>query len=193
VNWLVRSRRWRLLLVGGWAVAEATVWPIMPDAVLVPLAAGWPADWRWLVLATGLGSTLGGLFTYAAGRLVDAEMLLAHQPLVRPAMVQAAREWLEADGPAGACRQPLTGVPLRVVALQAAALGTPIGPFLAWAALARGSRFVVVGALAALLGRRCAPLVRRRPRALALLWSTLFLIGLQVTVRRWERRDGPRR
>jgi len=37
---VTRDRSWRalrLVLMAGWATAEAIVWPIMPDALLVPL------------------------------------------------------------------------------------------------------------------------------------------------------------
>jgi hypothetical protein len=47
-----------------WAVAEATVWPIMPDAVLVPLVGRWVPGavmrgYWWLTLGWGLVFGIG--------------------------------------------------------------------------------------------------------------------------------------
>jgi membrane protein YqaA with SNARE-associated domain len=176
--------------VFAWAAGEATIWPIMPDAGLVPLAALRPRDWWRLALAATAGSLMGGLLSYGLGRRVPPEPLLARLPLVRPPMVAQARRWLATEGALGLRHQPLSGLPYKVFALLAGSIGIPPGPFLAASLAARGARFLVVSGLAAALGLRFAPLVRRHRGPLLVAWSAAFLLGLRRMVTAWERRDG---
>ena len=178
-------------LVGLWAVAEATLWPIMPDAALTPLAAAYPAAWWRLAATAAAGSALGGLLSYLVGWRLPVEPLLARLPLVRPPMAAAAARWLADEGPAGLRHQPLSGLPFKVFALLAGRQRLPLLPFLGWAVLVRGLRFLAVAGGAALLGARFDQLVRRWSRPLVLLWSVAFLLGLWQTVRQWERRGEP--
>lgn len=178
-------------LVGLWALAEATVWPIMPDAALAPLAAARPAAWWRLAAVAAAGSALGGLLSYLVGRWRPVEPLLARLPLVRPPMAAAATRWLADEGSAGLRHQPLSGLPFKVFALLAGRQRQPLLGFLAWAVLVRGLRFLAVAGGAALLGARCEGLVRRRGWPLALLWGLAFLLGLRHTVGQWERRGQP--
>ena len=175
-------------LVFIWSFAEATVWPVMPDAALVPLAAARSAAWWRLVLVATLGTLVGGLVSYLVGRVRPAEALLARLPLVRPAMARQARAWLAAEGAAGLRHQPLSGLPYKVFAVQTGALGLPLGPFLGWTLLARGSRFLGVGATVAALGARFRSPLRRYAGPLLLAWCVVFTLGLRQTVRAWERR-----
>jgi membrane protein YqaA with SNARE-associated domain len=178
----------RQLLVASWALAEATIWPVMPDAVLAPLAAARPGEWWRLAAAASAGSLAGGLLSYLAGRRLEVGSILARLPLVRWPMILAAERWLAEEGPAGLWHQPFSGLPFKVFALLAGQQRLPLGPFLGWALLARGARFVVVAGGAALLGARFRPLMTSQARLLLVLWSLLFLLGLWQTVRQWERR-----
>jgi membrane protein YqaA with SNARE-associated domain len=182
------SRSQRLALVAVWSAAEATVWPLMPDAVLVPLAASWPGDWWRLALAAAIGSLSGGLVSYTAGLVGSVERPLRRLPLIRPAMIAAATTWLAEEGPAGLRHQPLSGLPYKVFALLAGAGRLPLGPFLFWSLLARGARFAAVSGTAALLGRALSPYLSRHGWLLLLLWTAVFLAGLRQTVLAWERR-----
>lgn len=174
--------------VFAWAVAEATCWPVMPDAILVPLAAARPRDWRQLALAAAAGSSAGGIASYALGRAGTGRSLLTRLPLVRPSMVRATECWLADDGSLGVRHQPLSGVPFKVFALLAGARGLPLGPFLGAAFAVRGARFLAVGGMAALLGHRFGRAARRHRPLLLALWSVAFAVGLQRTVVAWERR-----
>lgn len=183
---LGRSRR--SILVAAWAFAEATCWPIMPDAAVVPLAAARPADWWRLALAAAGGSTVGATMSYLLGRTGAAHALLSRLPLIRRPMVDAAGSWLATEGAAGLRHHPLSGVPIKVFALLAGARGVPLGPILAWALAVRGARFLAVAGTAALLGCRLEWLVRRHRWGLLVLWGTAFALGLWRTVVAWERR-----
>ena len=174
--------------VFAWALAEAICWPVMPDAVLVPLAAARPADWAWLALTAVAGSTTGAAASYLLGRAGVSRALLPRLPLVRTPMVDAAESWLAAEGPAGLRHHPLSGVPIKVFALVAGARGVPPGPFLAWALGVRGARFLTVGGTAALLGHTFEGTVSQHHLSLLVCWSAALALGLWRAVVAWERR-----
>lgn len=174
-----------------WAVAEATVWPIMPDAILAPLALTRPAGWWRLALSASLGTLLGGALSYAAGRRWPARAAVERLPLVRPSMVDAVDGWLACEGPRAVLHQPFSGVPFKVFARRAGAHAVPVATFLGWSVAARVPRFLAASGLAALLGWRLGWLVQPRARALTALWAVVFGIGLWRTVLAWERRGGP--
>lgn len=177
-----------VLLTFGWAVAEATVWPIMPDAVIVPLALARPSSWWRLVLAAAAGTTLGGAISYLIGRHRPDRAAVERLPLVRPAMVSAADAWLRDDGPRGVWRQPASGIPMKVFARVGGMRGLPPARLLLWAVAARGTRFVVAAGGAALIGRAVRAPVERWYWPLTLLWALVFGVGLWRAVAYWERR-----
>jgi membrane protein YqaA with SNARE-associated domain len=164
-------------------------WPLMPEAILVPLAAARPRQWLQLAGAAVLGSATGTALSYAIGRAGHADRLLEHLPLVRPAMVRAARTWLSDEGGLGLRHQPLTGLPVKVFALVAPSSGVSLPAFLVCAAAARGSRFVVVCAGAALVGNVLRSPLERWPKVFLVGWCVAFAVGLRRTVGVWERRD----
>jgi membrane protein YqaA with SNARE-associated domain len=186
------------ILVFLWALAEATVWPIMPDAILVPLALARPRSWWRLVLAAALGTTLGGTISYLIGSRwpgrvtadwsVSERSAIERLPLVRPAMVAAADRWLTEDGPRGAWRQPASGIPMKVFARLAGLNRLPLVSFLLWAVTARSVRFTVAAGGAVLLSRLFRPHVARWYWPLTLLWTVIFGVGLWRAVAFWSRR-----
>jgi membrane protein YqaA with SNARE-associated domain len=164
-------------------------WPLMPEAILVPLAAARPRRWLPLAGAAVLGSATGTAVSYAIGRAGHADELLDHLPLVRPGMVRAARTWLASEGAFGVRHQPLSGLPVKVFALVAASSGVSLPAFLVCAATARGARFVGVCAGAALVGNVLRSPIERWPKLFLAGWCVAFAVGLRRTVGTWEQRD----
>jgi 1-acyl-sn-glycerol-3-phosphate acyltransferase len=171
-----------------WAVAEATWWPIMPDAALAPSAAARPDAWWRLAVAATAGSCLGGMGSYAIGRRWPARPVLARLPLVRPAMVEAADRWLAAEGALALRQQPLSGLPFKVFASLAGDRRVPLGAFVLSAGLFRGARFLAVSAAAGLFGHRFHRQIRSRGPTLLVLWGVLFSLSLWRMVAAWDRR-----
>ena len=174
------------LLVSIWSVAEATVWPIMPDAVLVPLAFARPRDWWRLVLAATAGTALGGVLTYLAGARRGGSGTDWQAPLVRPRMVVAVRNWLGSEGARGVRRQPASGIPFKVFAREAGALRIPLIPFLAWAVGTRGLRFALAAGGAAVCRDHLPSRVAMHSRLLLAAWTVVFGLGLWRTVAAWS-------
>jgi membrane protein YqaA with SNARE-associated domain len=176
-----------VLLVFAWAVAEATFWPFMPEAAIVPVATLHPAHSWILIPAAVAGSAVGGVISYTVGRRHEgAVTLLTQLPFVRESMVSQCRQWLLTEGGRGACRQPLSTIPFKVFAVVAGRLKLPIIPFMAMAMLVRGARFAVVCAFGALVGSQFPTFVSRFCWWLLLAWSVGFYGMLVLTLRRWQ-------
>jgi membrane protein YqaA with SNARE-associated domain len=134
-----------------------------------------------------VGSTCGAALSYAIGATDSADRLLPRLPLIRPAMVHAARGWLTKEGALGLRHQPLSGLPVKVFALVAAPSGVSLPAFLFFAAAVRGARFLVVCAGAALAGALLRRVIERQPKLLLSMWAAAFGLGLRQTVVSWER------
>jgi membrane protein YqaA with SNARE-associated domain len=179
-------------LVGAWSIAEATFWPIMPDAVLAPLAFFRAGIWWRLVLAAAAGTALGSWWTYRAGRQGLGRDVDWQPLLVRPRMMATIRVWLAAEGARAVWRQPASGVPIKVFAHEAGTLGIPLVPFLAQAVVARTGRFVLAAGGAALTRRLMPPTVARHRGLLLTSWSVVFSLGLWRTLVAWSGPSEPR-
>src|SRR6187551_3831178 len=94
----VMVRAWPEGVAFAWAVGEATLLPLMPDAIIVPLALARPNSWWRLSIAAMLGSSVGGAVSYWLGQRNLTRASVERLPLVRPEMVAAVEEWLSDEG-----------------------------------------------------------------------------------------------
>jgi membrane protein YqaA with SNARE-associated domain len=163
-----------------WALAEATVWPILPDFLLVPMVAAnrrrfhVPLAAAVTGMAAGCATTV--LFAYRAPR--HAWGVLRHLPLVHEQQIDVARRHLAAHGTAAFLFQPWSGVPSKIWAVVAGAERP--NPWLAIPALviARSLRMAVLAGAARLLAGRFAGAIRDHSIFLAATYVTVFSIGL---------------
>jgi membrane protein YqaA with SNARE-associated domain len=171
-----------------WAFAEALAWPVVPDFILFPLVLAAPARMFPLVVAAVMGSATGGLVAYVLGSTGLGTTLLGAAPLVTDPMVAEASRELAGRGAAGLLAQPLSGIPYKAFALQAAEAGVPPFAYLAVGALARGGRFLAVAVVAAALGRLARPLWERALPLFLTLYAVAFVAGLARVVSSWAPR-----
>jgi membrane protein YqaA with SNARE-associated domain len=169
-----------------WAVAEALAWPLIPDLFLLPLVVLAPARWKQLFVAALAGSLLGGMASYAAGPTDSGRSLLAKAPLVTERMVSEAGDRLEQGGAPALLTQPLAGIPYKTFSYQAAGAGVGFGEFVAFSAVARGARFLVIALLGALLGRWFRPVWERFGGHVLVLYVCGFAAGLARVVQAWS-------
>ena len=164
-----------------WGLAEALLFPIVPDVAVALLAVAAPARAPLFVLAAVSGSTAGGLVAYAAGpAFVD------HLPLVTERMADAAAGWLRGEGAGGLAHQPWSGVPYKAFAYQAADAGVPAETFAMHTLFERGLRFAEVAAVFAsigLVGRRVGD---RLYGAFCVCALAMFSVGLVRVVGSWS-------
>jgi hypothetical protein len=129
------------------------VWPVIADIPLAALAA-YSSRPRRLISATLLGMAIGGvaLFAFARATPEPATALLDHLPLVSEKVRRHGQEMLDDRGIGAFIVQPFSGVPFKVLGLQAGIQGE------SWAVapafvVARGLRMIATGAVAHVAGR----------------------------------------
>lgn len=162
-----------------WALAEALIWPVLPDALLVPLAVGARRRFIRILLAAVVGMALGGtlLFLFARAAPTAASRYLTWLPLVQDGQVARAREYLAAHGAAALLVQPWSGVPFKVWGLLAGMAGMPAWHVVPTFIVARAARMALVATLARLIARRFPMLIQDFFLPLALIYIVLFVTG----------------
>ncbi len=160
-----------------WAMAEATVWPILADSLLVPLALGRPRRALTHLGGAVTGMALGGigLYLFAFRRPAEALRLLHRLPTVHTAAIDRAEKGLAAHGLAAFLFQPISGIPFKVWALLAGSQGRSPLRAIPLFILARATRMTVVALAARLVGTRYRPFLRDYFLFLATLYVAGFL------------------
>lgn len=161
------SGRLGVAVVGGWAVAEAISWPVLPEVVLFAALLAVPRRWWVLVPTAVAGSVAGGVLAWT----LAVAGVNAPQPLTTEPMRERAVQQLETGGATAVRGQPLSGVPYKAYAAQAGRLGVDPVAFAGESLLGRTPRIATLGLVFAGIGA----MVDRRPRAYP--WLLVFGIG----------------
>ncbi|MBI4337920.1 MAG: hypothetical protein HY683_08860 [Chloroflexi bacterium] len=138
-----------------WAFAEAVWWPVVPEALLLPLALGGRrAFWR-LLLASALGSAAGGTLLYLLTYLrPDAgAALLPHLPLFSEARQSRVEGWLGRYGARAFLAQPYSGIDFKFFGVAGAMAGIPPWTVIPLSLVARAARMLASAGLVWLSGR----------------------------------------
>ncbi len=158
-----------------WATAESTVWPIIPDFLLLPVSI---ARRRRSIplLATILGSALGGVAWHVWASLAPEAALRALRriPLVRPDQIQAVHARIEQSGTRALLAQPWSGIGLKVWAPVAATRGIPADRALIFFTAARALRLGLVSVVAAALDRAFRGRLEVIAAPLGIIYLALF-------------------
>lgn len=151
----VARTRTAMAVAAGWGFAEATLFFVVPDVWIGLLAL---VSWRAGLRAVGwavAGALVGGAVMYAVGAALPAAAsatLLAAVPAVSPAMVAGVEREVDDRGPAAMLLGPLRGTPYKLYARAAGLRRQSFAATLLWTVPARGGRFLLVAAGAALWG-----------------------------------------
>jgi len=159
-----------------WAVAEATVWPILPDALLAPLMLARRTRRLWLVAACVAGMTLGGILTVLVAHWAPgfAPDLLRDLPLMTEEQIRGAADGVREHGAAGFLIQPVSGIPFKAWATAAGVQG--LSPVLVIPAfiVARGLRMAATALLFGAIARLLGPRLRDWFAVVAVLYAAGF-------------------
>lgn len=149
-----RGDLWLLL----WGFAEATLFFIVPDVGLTYAAIDSPRIALRRMLWATLGALIGVaiMYAWAAAAHPSAHKAVALVPAISDRMIDAARADLSAVGPWSMFPAAFTGVPIKVYAIHAGDLRTPLWLILPILALARLVRFGASIALAWAIRRTLA-------------------------------------
>lgn len=169
----------------GWAFAEAIAWPIIPEFLLVPLAAGTRRRLLAPLASTIVGSAVGGalLYLYAMKQPDRAGSWLHRLPLVTDRQVARASASIRAHGVGALAIQPWTFVPLKVWAIVAATEGLDPSLAIPTFAISRAVRMAVLAVLASFAGYRFGRLLRDYSLFAAAAYVGVFFWGERRLVR----------
>lgn len=143
------------------SAAEAIVFPIPPDVMLIPMALAQPRRWAWIATVCTVSSVLGGLVGYLLGHFA--------LELVMPLIERAGQAETFAEVQTLFARYGFwivlvagfTPIPFKVFTVASGAAGMPLLPFVLGSFAGRGGRFYLVSALVALAGPKVEPVARR--------------------------------
>lgn len=160
--------------LAAFAFAEASVFPVPPDLLLIPMVLAAPRRaWRLALICT-LASVAGGALGWWIGAELFERVAL---PVARfyhaePALQRIA-DRLRRYGLWVILVKGLTPIPYKIVSIGAGAAHFPLGEFLLASLLTRGARFFLV---AALLRRFGEPVRRFVEKRLTLVTTALVLL-----------------
>jgi membrane protein YqaA with SNARE-associated domain len=147
----------------GIAFAEASVFPVPPDALLIPMALAQPRRaWGFAAIATA-GSVLGGALGYAIGFWVFARLA---QPIIHfyhyGAAFAAFQHKFAQYGVWVILIKGLTPIPYKIVTIAAGAAAFNFPLFMAASLITRGGRFFLEAILLRRFGAPARDFIERR-------------------------------
>ncbi len=155
--------------------AESSVFPIPPDALLIPMCLARPQHaWRFALICT-VSSVLGGALGYYIGYALF-EVLA--QPIIRFYHYEAAFERFKATyaewGLWVILVKGATPIPYKIVTIASGAASFNFGVFMLASIATRGARFFLVAALLRFYGEPVRIFIERR----LTLVTTLAVLGV---------------
>jgi len=147
----------------GIAFAEASVFPVPPDALLIPMAlAQQRRAWGFAAIATA-GSVLGGALGYAIGFWVFARLA---QPIIQfyhyGAAFAAFQHKFAQYGVWVILIKGLTPIPYKIVTIAAGAAAFNFPLFMGASLITRGGRFFLEATLLRRFGAPARDFIERR-------------------------------
>lgn len=149
--------------LAGIAFAEASVFPLPPDLLLIPMVLAAPRRaWRLAAICTA-GSVAGGVLGWWIGAELFARVAL---PIARAYHAEGAllriADRLRANGVWLIVAKGATPIPFKIVTIGAGAAHVPLGSFVLASVATRGARFFLVAALLRRWGEDVRGFVERR-------------------------------
>jgi membrane protein YqaA with SNARE-associated domain len=146
------------------AFAESSVFPIPPDALLIPMVLARPdRAWRFAAICT-MASVIGGALGYLIGYTVFDQLMqlpVAHV-LFGPDPLGAFQDWYARWGLAVILIKGLTPIPYKIVTIASGAAKFSFPVFMAASLVTRAARFFLVAALLRLFGTPVRDFIERR-------------------------------
>lgn len=167
-----RHAGWYLAAV---AFAEASFFPIPPDALLLAMGLARPRRvWVYAVICT-IGSVAGGALGYLIGYALFAKLA---QPIIHIYHLEHAFQTFQAKfaqyGLYIILIKGLTPIPYKIVTIAAGAAKFDFWTFMAASVVTRGGRFFLVAALMRFFGEPARDFIERR----LMLVTTLLAVGI---------------
>lgn len=177
------------------ALAEASFFPIPPDALLIALCMGAYWKWKQFALICSLGSVVGGAIGYTIGyfafELIGQSILDLTTAISGgdpDQMLRVAQYWFDEKevwglkvGPWAVGVAGFTPIPYKVFTIAAGFFKMSFGPFVLASVISRSLRFFVVAGVIGLLykryGQRIEVFIDRWFNWLAIAFVVLLIGG----------------
>ncbi|HET9521580.1 MAG TPA: hypothetical protein VFO73_11075 [Candidatus Limnocylindrales bacterium] len=187
VRWF--SSTTALWVVGVWAMAEASLFFVVPDLWLGLVALFAPRRVGWALVAIALGAIVGAVVLTALTVANPSGLsdLIGSLPGTAPADLARARDELDSGGLVAFLNGPVQGLPVKVYIHEASQLGLSTPFTLVFTALNRIERIGLFGLVMALVGFAARGLMLRFPRTAVagyLVAWIIFYVGY------WSARPG---
>jgi membrane protein YqaA with SNARE-associated domain len=159
------------------AFAEASFFPLPPDALLIPMILARPRRAWWLAGVCTVGSVTGGLFGYWIGAALLNQVAMPvvhfyHAEHAYGAFLAFYARW----GFWAILAKGLTPIPFKLVTIAAGAAHFDLGAFVVACIITRGGRFFLLEAVPLrIFGDRARHFIERR---LVLVTSAAAALGL---------------
>lgn len=173
-----------LYIAFAWAVAEALVWPVVPDVYIAGAALAVPARALLFALCAVAGSVVGGAIAWVLAAVGLGAAVLSAAPLVTEKMTGTAAFMMQVLGPFAILYQPFSGIPYKTFALQSQ--GSDLFAFLGHTVVSRGGRFFGVALLFAAFGYLTKRWMARLYFPLIAAMIIIFTIALSKVVTAWS-------
>ncbi len=158
--------------------AESSVFPVPPDALLIPMVLARPQRAWWLAGLCTVASVLGGMLGYYIGYALFGRVAL---PILRfyhyePAF-EAFRQRYVQYGLWLILIKGLTPIPFKIVTIASGAAGFSFPTFVGAALLTRGLRFFLVAGLLRQFGEPVRVFVEKRLTLVTMTAVVLIVVG----------------
>jgi membrane protein YqaA with SNARE-associated domain len=169
---------WWLALV---AFIEASVFPIPPDVLMIPMILARP-NRAWLIAGVALvASVLGGMLGYAIGALAFDTI---GQPILasmgKAEAMDAFNTKFSDFGFWAVLTAGVTPFPFKVITIMSGWTGMPLVTFVATSILARALRFYIVAGLLRAFGAPIRDFIEKRLGLMFILFIVLLAGGFWV-------------
>ena len=182
-DWVMRlsahhNATWVLFVV---AFLESSVFPIPPDALLIPMGLARHARVWWYATVSTIASVLGGLAGYMIGYfLFDAigQPLLAFYGMEEK--FATFTQWYQDNGAAIVLFAGITPFPYKVITIASGAVALNIWVFMIASVVARAARFYLLAALLYWFGPKARVFIERYLGWITLAAGILLVGGFLI-------------
>ena len=167
--------------LGAIATAESFIFPIPPDALLIPLCIGNPKRAFMFAGICTLGSVLGGMLGYAIGSALFETIGLPILEFYNGGEAfDAIGEKFEENLIVALGSAGFTPIPYKVFTIAAGAFSISFGAFVVISAVSRAARFFLVAALIRVYGEKISDFIERYFNILTIVLAVAVVAGFLV-------------
>ena len=185
-DWCIESadKPHALWLMGLVSFLESSVFPVPPDAMLIPMALARPQKaWLYAALCTAC-SVAGGVLGYFIGAaLYDTLGQWLIQLYGLGGKVETFRTGYAQYGALIILLKGLTPIPYKLVTITSGFAGYNLGLFVLFSVITRGARFFIEAALLNRYGDRARGMIEDRLGLWAAVAAIAIVVGFIVVVR----------